>query len=295
MARLALAGLVVWCGSLGSMTAASSGTSGAAGAADSPRPAGLPKVAAASAATPSASSAGATPSGRGAPVASSTNPLPSASSVASTAEPGGDEATGRQPSTPRTFVALGDSLTAWAFAPGSTSPGAAGVWPSVLAHQDSSLVLVNNAGIPGNTTSQMLSRLGRDVLAYKPDVLFLMGGTNDIGLDMSIANAVANIRRIVETARANGITVILMTIPPVNGDYNYRTANRAEYNADLADLASQEGIMLVDVFSALATANGYLAPEYSAFDGLHLSQQGEQAVAETVYLALHPTVPPEEE
>jgi lysophospholipase L1-like esterase len=207
----------------------------------------------------------------------------------------GDEAASRPSSPVRTFVALGDSLTAWAFAPGSTSPGANGAWPSVLAGQDPSLVLVSNAGIPGNTTSQMLSRLGRDVLAYKPDVLFLMGGTNDIGQDMSIANAVANIRRIVETSRANGITVILMTVPPVNGDYNYRTANRAEYNADLAALASQEGIMLVDVFSALATADGCLVPAYAAFDGLHLSQEGEQTVAEAVYLALHPTVPPEEE
>jgi lysophospholipase L1-like esterase len=154
---------------------------------------------------------------------------------------------------------------------------------------------VNNAGIPGNTTSQMLSRLGRDVLAYKPDLLFVMGGTNDIGLDMSIANAVANIRRIVDTARANGITVVLMTVPPVDGDYAYRTANRAEYNADLATLAGQEGIMLVDVFSALVTEDGSLVPGYAAFDGLHLSQLGEQAVAETVYLSLHPTVPPEEE
>jgi lysophospholipase L1-like esterase len=280
---------VLWCGAFGSTTAASSGL---------PTSTEVSAISPATPATHAAPSAGGAVADSGGPnsTASDLGPLPPVYSIArSTADRSSGEVAGRPSNAARTFVALGDSLTAWAFAPGSTSPGTNGVWPSVLEGQESSLILLKNAGIPGNTTSQMLARLERDVLAYSPDVLFLMGGTNDIGLDMSIPNAIGNIRQIVETAKTDGITVVLMTVPPVNDDYNYRMANRAEYNADLASLASQEGILLVDVFSALATPDGSLASAYSAFDGLHLSQQGEQAVAQAVCRALHPPVPPEPE
>jgi lysophospholipase L1-like esterase len=189
-------------------------------------------------------------------------------------------------------VVLGDSLSAWTFAPGSTIHTTSGVWPSLLAAQDPGLILANNAGIPANNTGQMLARLRRDVLDYDPDVLFLLGGTNDVGQDVPNSTAVANIRQIVETARGHGITVVLLTIPPANGDYAYRAQARQELNAALADLADQEGILLVDTYAALSTWDGHLAAEYAACDGLHLSQHGEQALADAVYLALHPPAGP---
>ena len=42
----------------------------------------------------------------------------------------------------------------------------------------------------------------------------------------------------------------------------------------------------MDVFSVLAAPDDNLADGYAAYDGLHLSQRGEQALADAVYRAL---------
>jgi lysophospholipase L1-like esterase len=194
---------------------------------------------------------------------------------------------------PRRFVVLGDALSAWAFAPGATQPSTAGSWPSLLESRDPDLVLVKNAGVPSNTTAQMLARLGRDVLDYNPDVLFVFGGTNDVGTDQPVDRAVINIRRIVEAAKAAGITVVLMTVPPSNRDFERHQVAKSEYNSQLAALAQSEGVMLVDVFAALAAPDGSLVADYAAYDGLHLSTLGEQALADAVYRTLHPPLPPD--
>lgn len=202
--------------------------------------------------------------------------------------PTADAPTAAPTSTPRRFVALGDSLTAWSFTPGSTRPSTSGLWPEVLAAEDPELVLANNAGIPSNNTRQMLSRLSRDVLAYDPDVLFVFGGTNDVPQGLAVDTTVANIRQIVETAGGHGIAVVLLTLLPVNDDYGYRNEARRQINAALATLAEQDGIVLVDAYAALSTPDGRLADEYAAYDGIHLTQLGEQALAGAVYSALHP-------
>jgi lysophospholipase L1-like esterase len=81
------------------------------------------------------------------------------------------------------FVAIGDSLTAqW-----STIPVP---WPSRLTTNDPKLHLISNAGVPGDTTAKvsghsttgMLNRFASDVLNKSPDLVFIMGGTNDLGL-----------------------------------------------------------------------------------------------------------------
>jgi lysophospholipase L1-like esterase len=51
-------------------------------------------------------------------------------------------------------------------------------------------------------------------------------------------------------------------------------------------LGEDEGIAVVDIYSALANAEGRLPAAYAAADGLHLSMRGEQVVADTVYARL---------
>jgi lysophospholipase L1-like esterase len=187
----------------------------------------------------------------------------------------------------RTFVVLGDSLSAWAFPPGSYTPSTEGAWPLLLAAKDPGLVLAKNVGVPGNTTAQMLSRLQTDVLDLNPDLLFVLGGTNDIGYSMPVSVPVANIKQIVETAKGDGITVVLLNVPPADVHVGAMREAKVELNADLADLARQEGILLVDVYSALSTPDGDMAAGFAAADGLHLSLLGEKTLADTVEAALH--------
>jgi lysophospholipase L1-like esterase len=203
----------------------------------------------------------------------------------------GDPAASTDPvSTPRGFVVLGDSLSVWAFAPGSRSGSSAGAWPSLLADRDPDLVLLHNAGVPGNTTAEMLARLKRDVLRYHPDVLFVLGGTNDLAQHFAASVTLGNIRKIVETARSHGITVVLLTIPPSNVLYKYEQKWLRQVNAAIVRLGEAEGIAVVDTYSALATPSGRLPSAYVAADRLHLSQRGEEVVAATVRSLL--TAPP---
>jgi lysophospholipase L1-like esterase len=148
---------------------------------------------------------------------------------------------------------------------------------------------VHNAAVPGNTTAQMLARLRKDVLAYHPDILFVMGGTNDVGYGLAGSTTVTNIRRIVDTAKAQGIEVVLLTIPP-NNDIPCRSVPKLrKTNVALKALGVAEGIDVIDVYAALATPSGRLPSAYAAADHLHLTLRGEAVVAATVYAALNET------
>jgi lysophospholipase L1-like esterase len=177
--------------------------------------------------------------------------------------------------TPRkvyTFVALGDSLTS-----GYGDPGPS--WPSRLDSQDPYLRLLHNAGVPGDLTADMRNRLSSDVLAYKPDVLFVMGGTNDIGRYVSPATTIANLRAIIVAAKAKGITVVMMTIPP--DSYPSWAGQINSLNSQIVHLANSYVLAVVDVHAALSTSDGIYVGKYTV-DGVHFSALGAQTVANTV-------------
>jgi lysophospholipase L1-like esterase len=132
-----------------------------------------------------------------------------------------------------------------------------------------------NRGIPGQTTGQMLDRFQVDVIALKPDVVHIMGGTNDVAenygpvSDDIIENS---IRAMIDLAVANNIKVVLATIPPakkIPWHPELEPAARIkELNAWLRAYAASRHIVLVDYWTALADSRGGMRPEYSG-DGVH--------------------------
>lgn len=175
------------------------------------------------------------------------------------------------------FVALGDSLTY-----GYGNPGPA--WPALLDSEDANLRLVNNAGVSGDLTSGMLSRLNSDVFAYKPEVLFILGGTNDVGHNLSQATTIANLRSIIVAAKAKGIRIFMLTIPPEN--YPSLSPTIAAMNAAIIHLANSYSIVYIDIHAVLSTSTGVYVSKYTV-DGLHFSAAGAQAVANAVYSRIH--------
>jgi lysophospholipase L1-like esterase len=174
-----------------------------------------------------------------------------------------------------TFVALGDSLTAWP----SDNP-----WPSRLDAEDANLRLVHNAGVPGDTTAQMLVRLNSDVFAYKPEVLFILGGTNDLGRNISQSTTIANLQAIINEANAKGIRIDLMTIPP--NSYAGMAAEIDSLNAAIVHLGNINKLIVIDIHTPLSTSTGVYVPAYTS-DGLHFSELGAQVVANTIYTRIH--------
>jgi lysophospholipase L1-like esterase len=176
-----------------------------------------------------------------------------------------------------TFVALGDSLTS-----GYGDPGPA--WPSRLDSEDANLRLISNAGVPGNLTSQMLEREDSDVFSYKPEVMFLLGGTNDIGRNVSQATTIANMRAIIVAARAKGIHIFMLNVPP--NSYQSMADQINSMNAALLHLANSYSIILIDIHTVLSTSAGVYNPKYTV-DGLHFNAAGAQLVANTIYARIH--------
>src|SRR6476469_8642175 len=80
-------------------------------------------------------------------------------------------------------------------------------------------------GISGQTTPQMLVRFRQDVIALKPTVVVILGGTNDIAGNtgpMTDEQIEGNLASMAELAAANGIKVVLSSITPVS---NYHVAS----------------------------------------------------------------------
>src|SRR5258706_13574505 len=83
---------------------------------------------------------------------------------------------------PGTLIVFGDSITCR--------------WPADLLPTGTS-----NAGIDGNTTAQMMERLGHDVLVNHPPILVILGGVNDIIAGVPVDTIAANLFAMANTAR----------------------------------------------------------------------------------------------
>ena len=204
------------------------------------------------------------------PTAQPTDSPSDSTTSAPTKRPSSTKKATPKPITVRTFVALGDSLTAWP---------AADPWPNRLDAEDAYLRLIKNAGVPGNTTAQMRSRFTSDVLHYHPGVVFVLGGTNDLGLGISGSTTIANLRAIVLAAKANRITPVLLLVPP--DSYTNMAARIDSLNNAIINLANSQRVAYADIHTPLSNSTGTYQSRYTV-DGLHFSNLGAQLVANTV-------------
>ena len=83
------------------------------------------------------------------------------------------------------IVCIGDSLTEAYGIPGTFG------WTYLLSKQLP--VQVINSGISGDTTAGMLARFQFMVIAHKPNFDIIMGGTNDLSLDVPDSLILSNI------------------------------------------------------------------------------------------------------
>lgn len=144
-----------------------------------------------------------------------------------------------------------------------------------------------NRGISGQVTAQMLVRFRQDVIALKPKVVVILGGTNDIAdnPDPSCLGMIEdNLTSMAQLARANGIRVVMASITPVN-DYaginissDRPTQKILALNAWIKSYTRHEHMIYLDYYSAMLDANHALKKEYSQ-DGLHPNPAGYAVMA----------------
>ncbi len=131
-----------------------------------------------------------------------------------------------------------------------------------------------NAGVSGDTTAGGLARL-EWLLKQEPDVLVVGLGGNDGLRGLDLTSTEANLRGIVERARAAGVVVVLlgMRLPPNYGpDYIERFAAIYPRLAEAYDL--------IHVPFLLEGVGG--EPEFNLPDGIHPNAAGHAIIAQTV-------------
>jgi acyl-CoA thioesterase-1 len=116
----------------------------------------------------------------------------------------------RAPTLPRlsphdVILAFGDSLTHGTGASEETA------YPAVLASLTGHTVI--NAGVPGDTTATGLQRLPAVLAEYKPRLVLLCLGGNDMLHQQPAATTENNLRLLVQTIRASGAEVVLIGVP----------------------------------------------------------------------------------
>lgn len=102
-------------------------------------------------------------------------------------------------------LAFGDSLTYGTGAAPTES------YPVVLAQLIGRKVTA--AGVPGETTAEGLERLPATLDEAKPRLLLLCMGGNDMLRKVDFASIEANLRAMIQMAKARGIGVVLVGVP----------------------------------------------------------------------------------
>ena len=178
---------------------------------------------------------------------------------------------------PITIVALGDSLTA-----GLGLPQDQGLVPQLqawLVAQGQDVVL-QNAGVSGDTTAGGLSRLDW-ALGPDADALIVTLGGNDMLRGLDPAEAKANLDAILAGAQARNLPVLLVGLKAPS---NYGPEYKAAFDAMYPALAAKYGAGLVDCFFApiFTDASQNLNPALMQADGIHPNAKGVARIVEGI-------------
>jgi len=148
-----------------------------------------------------------------------------------------------------------------------------------------------NRGIRGYQTGLLQENLDAHLYGDAVDQIVLLIGTNDIGKDVPINEALNNLESVIQTiSRDYPLSQIkLVSILPVNEGENFkqtvyiRTNEKINaWNQAYQDLASAYmQVEFVPVFENLLDQEGQLKADYTT-DGLHLSVAGYQALSNTL-------------
>jgi len=170
-------------------------------------------------------------------------------------------------------------------------------YPSQLAaklqrHFPHNPITVENKGISGEETGQMLARFDRDVLTERPDLVVWQIGSNEIlrGHDPSLfrRQAEEGVKRLTQA----GIDVVLMDV-----QYSPRLLKNPQaalFNDILRDIAAKSKLALLDRFEAMHywVASGQMElAELVTKDDLHMTDTGYRCTGELLAKLIEDDLP----
>lgn len=224
----------------------------------------------------------------------------------------------RNPATPGTVVAFGDSITDSAH----SQVGANGRWPNYLSRRLDAVLknqapAIVDAGISGNRVlndstcygQSAEARFQRDALS-QPGVkaVILLEGINDIGFSgesdtgcftpadptISAAQIEGGYLQLIKMAHAHGVKIYGGTLTPFlgsngiyGGDYGMPSGEALRQSVNHWILTSHAFDGVVDFAQATADPydSGYFNPAYNSGDSLHPNDLGCQVMADAIPLS----------
>ena len=181
--------------------------------------------------------------------------------------------------TPVKYAALGDSIT---------HGGAAYIPAGQLSCQweTYSDVPIKNLGRSGDTTQMMIDRFDNDVLPFKPQVLVIMGGVNDIRSGADSDAVIKNLKTLQEKCLTNGITPVFCTLTSMNPE-KMKLRKIPLTDGDWREQREKINFWIrrtpyfIEVAENLTDEFGYLRAELTP-DGLHPALRGKKIMGETI-------------
>jgi len=202
---------------------------------------------------------------------------------------------------PRTLALFGDSFTGNVGplgtvknpVPDNSTVRSDGYWTWASIRLGGRIQAVANKGVGGNTTTQMLARLGADILAMNPlpGWVLYQGGTNDPPNGITTPTTIANDKACFDQLRAAGIGVVITAMPPHGTNKTQGAINRARRDYALAN----PGCLWVDWFTYTANpvdATWPVATLGTSDDGIHPNIAGASVMGKALYDVLSVAFPP---
>jgi len=131
-----------------------------------------------------------------------------------------------------------------------------------------------NAGVPGETTEEILARFPLHVAETKPRIVHIWAGTNDITSSLPIESVESNLAKLHAAAVKAGALSIVVSVLPMRGEHAVHNPSVVALNAWLRKFAASHGLTYLDYYSLMVDANGELAERYAKSD-IHIGGGGQ--------------------
>ncbi len=174
------------------------------------------------------------------------------------------------------IVAFGDSITAGY----KSTPYSKFLQQLLDANECNSVVI--NEGRPGEISFDGATRIDSVLAKYSPNYILIMEGANDVRSGVSAQITAASLTTMMNKAIAAGATPKVSAITPNTEDGEENKVIPEVYNPAIRQAAAGKSVAYVDNYSALA---GEYWSLYN-IDGLHLTAQGQNVVAQEFYKSI---------